>query len=176
MFNSYLFFTCPLLNDFQNHKRSTSAIAYIKGGPLAPNIAGTVLFKDTKGGTNVYVSVMGLPPYQPGKDGGNQIGPHGFHIHQFGNCNVGNSSEPFKGTGEHWNLTNQPHGNHVSDFPVLFSNNGISKMSFFTNKFKVSEIIGKSIVIHQSPDDYKTQPAGNSGKKLACGVIKLFNN
>lgn len=42
---------------------------------------------------------------------------------------------------------------------------------FFTDKFKVSDIIGKSVVIHENPDDYRTQPAGNSVKRLACGVI-----
>jgi Cu-Zn family superoxide dismutase len=47
-------------------------------------------------------------------------------------------------------------------------------MCFFTDKFKVKDIIGKSIVIHQSPDDYRTQPSGASGKKLACGVIMKF--
>ena len=44
-------------------------------------------------------------------------------------------------------------------------------MTFFTDKFKVADIIGKSVMIHESPDDYKTQPAGGSGRKLACGVI-----
>ena len=69
-------------------------------------------------------------------------------------------------------ITNQPHGNHAGDFPVLFSNNGVARMCFFTNKFKVADIIGKAVVIHQSPDDYRTQPAGDAGKRLACGVIK----
>lgn len=68
--------------------------------------------------------------------------------------------------------TGQPHGNHAGDFPVLFSNNGSSRMSFFTSKFKVADIIGRSVIIHESPDDYRTQPAGNSGRKLACGVIR----
>jgi len=45
-------------------------------------------------------------------------------------------------------------------------------MRVFTNKFKPSDIIGKSVVIHMSPDDYRTEPAGNSGKKIACGVIE----
>jgi len=48
-------------------------------------------------------------------------------------------------------------------------------MWFFTNEFKVSNIIGKSVVIHQSPDDYRTQPAGASGKKLGCGVIHFYS-
>jgi Cu-Zn family superoxide dismutase len=47
-------------------------------------------------------------------------------------------------------------------------------MSFFTNKFKVSDIVGKAIIIHQNPDDYKTQPTGASGKRIGCGIIYPF--
>lgn len=47
-------------------------------------------------------------------------------------------------------------------------------MGFFTDKFKVADIVGRSVIIHENPDDYRTQPAGASGKKLACGVIKRY--
>ncbi|MDP4091286.1 MAG: superoxide dismutase family protein, partial [Bacillota bacterium] len=73
-----------------------------------------------------------------------------------------------------WNPTNQPHGNHAGDFPVLFSNDGFARMTFFTNKLTVDQIIGKSLVIHEGPDDYRTQPAGASGRRLACGVIQMM--
>ena len=65
--------------------------------------------------------------------------------------------------------TNQPHGNHAGDFPVLFSNKGYARMCFFTDKFKVQDIIGKSIIIHENPDDYRTQPA-------AAGSAGMRNN
>ncbi|QGU94976.1 superoxide dismutase family protein [Clostridium bovifaecis] len=148
------------------------AAATVKGGPLAPNLNGVVYFREVHDGIEVYVYVTGLPEYKPGKGDKPPVGPHGFHIHQNGSCEVGDPKEPFKAAGEHWNPTNQPHGNHAGDFPVLFSNNGIARMSFFTNKFKVGDIIGKSVIIHENPDDYRTQPAGNSGKRLACGVIR----
>lgn len=45
-------------------------------------------------------------------------------------------------------------------------------MMFFTNRFSIEEIIGRTVVIHDMTDDFKTQPSGNSGKKIACGVIK----
>lgn len=151
---------------------SRKAVAYIAGGPLAPKIKGTVTFMEVPGGTEVSVDVTGLPAFKPAADGKPQVGPHGFHIHQSGNCVVGNPAEPFKAAGEHWNPSNQPHGNHAGDFPVLFSNDGYSKMTFFTNKFTIDQIIGKSVIIHESPDDYKTQPAGGSGRRLACGVIQ----
>ncbi len=150
------------------------AIATIQGGPLAPNIRGTVYFINAAGGTNVYVEVSGLPPYRPAIGNGNPIGPHGFHIHQNGTCEVGNPTDPFQAAGGHWNPTNQPHGNHAGDFPVLFSNDGVARMWFYTNKFDVEDVVGKTIIIHESPDDYRTQPAGNSGKRLACGVIRWY--
>ncbi len=159
-----------MLNPMYNKR--VKATALIKGGPLAPKIRGIVYFKDVPNGTEVCVNISGLPEYKPASNGKSPIGPHGFHIHEYGSCDIGDPKDPFKAAGAHWNPTNQPHGNHAGDFPVLFSNHGKAMMCFFTDKFKVKDIIGKSIIIHENPDDYRTQPAGNSGKKLACGVIK----
>lgn len=150
------------------------AISILKGGPIAPKISGRILFNDVPGGVQVCAYVMGLPEYKPASGNNPPIGPHGFHIHEFGNCDVGKTDEPFMSSGGHWNPDNQPHGNHAGDFPVLFSNHGRALMCFFTDKFKVKDIIGKAIIIHESPDDYRTQPAGAAGKRLACGVIELF--
>jgi Cu-Zn family superoxide dismutase len=74
--------------------------------------------------------------------------------------------------GDHWNPTLQPHGNHAGDFPALISNHGRAYMTFFTDKFRVADVIGKAVIIHQSPDDFRTQPAGAAGKRLACGIIQ----
>lgn len=181
---NFNYYRCPFINpiccgyrDDTNIERQQTrrAIANIIGGPLAPNIRGTVTFTDVRDGTEVSVVVNGLPPYRPAEEGRPQVGPHGFHIHQNGNCSPGNPTSPFTAAGEHFNPTNQPHGNHAGDFPVLFSNNGYARMTFFTNKFKVSQIIGKSVIIHEGPDDYKTQPTGGSGRRLACGVIRSVN-
>ena len=150
------------------------AVAQIKGGPLAPQLGGYVYFWDVPGGTQVMATVSGLPAYQPARDNEAPIGPHGFHIHQFGDCSVGDPLNPFQAAGEHWNPDNQPHGNHAGDFPVLFSNRGRAEMSFFTARFQVRDIIGKSVIIHQNPDDYRSQPAGNAGKRLGCGIITLY--
>lgn len=148
------------------------ARANIIGSSTTPNLTGTICFMDIPGGTDVYVEVNGLPPYKPGTDRTPPIGPHGFHIHEIGDCEMGDPTNPFSLSGGHFNPTKQPHGNHAGDFPVLFSNNGYARMAFFTNKFSVSEIIGKAIIIHENPDDYRTQPAGASGKRIGCGVIK----
>lgn len=150
------------------------AIAQIHGGPLAPDLSGILTFTDVPGGTVVTAIVGGLPMYRAGSINAAPIGPFGFHIHENGSCEVGNSIEPFEEAGGHWNPTNQPHGNHAGDFPVLFSNNGFSQMTFFTDKFKAKDVIGKAIIIHQNPDDYRSQPAGNAGKRLACGIIMPY--
>lgn len=147
-------------------------MAKIVGGPLAPDLRGTVFLKTVKGGTMVSVNVKGLPPYQPGTNAKQPIGPHGFHIHELGICEIGDPNNPFTSANGHWNPTNQPHGNHAGDFPVLFSNKGVAQTRFFTNKFKPVDVVGRSIIIHQNPDDYRTQPAGNSGKRLACGIFR----
>lgn len=157
---------CPLYDS------GIQAIARVKGGPLAPQITGIVYFKDVPGGTEVCVDVAGLPPYQQAENGEDPVGPHGFHIHEKGNCEIGDPEDPFQAAGEHWNPDNQPHGNHAGDFPVLFSNNGRARMCFFTNRFKPKDVIGRAIIIHKNPDDYRTQPAGDAGKRLACGVIE----
>jgi Cu-Zn family superoxide dismutase len=159
---------CPEENDRQ------VACAIIHGGPLAPKLKGKVFFEEVSGGTCVAVEVWGLPPYRPAQNDQQPIGPHGFHLHEKGICKVGDPNNPFMAAGSHWNPTNQPHGNHAGDFPVLFSNHGVAMVTFFTDKFTVADVVGKSVIIHQNPDDYRTQePAGNAGKRLACGVIKM---
>ncbi len=160
----------PYRNEMNMQPRK--AVAYISGGPLAPELNGVVTFCTVLGGTEVAVEVNGLPPYKPATKENDQVGPHGFHIHENGSCSTADQVKPFEAAGGHWNPTNEPHGNHDGDFPVLFSQNGYSRMTFFTNKFTVPQIIGKSIVIHEGPDDYKTQPSGASGRRLACGVIQ----
>ncbi|WP_409253048.1 superoxide dismutase family protein [Bacillus sp. SCS-153A] len=156
--------------------RSVPSISYaqIEGGPLAPNLKGYVFFRQVPNGTEVHIEVNGLPEFKEGKGDQNPIGPHGFHLHESGSCEVGDEKEPFKAAGGHWNPTDQPHGNHAGDFPVLFSNNGYARMAFFTNKFSPKDVVGKAVIIHQNPDDYRTQPAGDAGKRLACGSIVKY--
>jgi Cu-Zn family superoxide dismutase len=166
---SYIYFPGPFYRS-----ASRTAYAVIKGGPLAPNLRGFCVFIDVGNGTEILVEISGLPPYRPGSGGRPPVGPHGFHIHDRGNCSAGDPDDPFQGAGGHWNPDDQPHGNHPGDFPVLFSNRGYFRMSFFTDRFRVKDIIGKSVIIHENPDDYRTQPAGNSGKRLACGVIRAL--
>ena len=151
---------------------NADAVAYLKGGPLRPEISGVVRLFAVPGGSWVSAEVSGLPEYQPANGNKNPVGPHGFHIHENGSCAIGDETNPFQAAGGHWNPDNQPHGNHAGDLPVLFSNGGYAKMCFFTDKFTPDEAIGKAIILHESPDDYRSQPAGSAGRRLACGVIK----
>lgn len=147
-----------------------NGLAEVLGGTLYPEIHGFVHFKEVEDGTEVYVNVSGLPPFS--RDNDLKVGPFGFHIHDGESCEKGTTENPFPKSGNHYNPDNQPHGNHAGDFPVLFSNNGVSKMCFFTDRFKPCDIIEKTVIIHESPDDYVTQPSGGSGRKIACGIIK----
>lgn len=144
------------------------AVTTLIASPTHPAITGTVSFRDGVGGTWVTVHVDGLPPYQPGDP---PIGPHGFHIHEGTSCEVGDPTNPFQAAGGHFNPDQQPHGNHAGDFPVLFSRSGKARMTFFTNRFTTADIIGRTVIIHLNPDDFRTQPAGDSGIRIACGVI-----
>lgn len=153
-----------------------TAYAIIVPGPDYPSIRGIVTFADIRGGSvMVCADIAGLPPYRPASGNNQPIGPFGFHIHEKGDCAAGDPSKPFTAAGEHWNPANQPHGNHAGDFPVLVADNGRARMCFIIDRFTVDEILGRSVMVHENPDDYRTQPAGNAGKRIACGVIKPWN-
>ncbi len=87
-----------------------------------------------------------------------------FHIHEYGVCegDLASAGAHF-GTGEH--------PNHLGDMPVLFSNGGEAFLVFCTDRFTISEIVGRSVIIHAGPDDFVSQPAGNAGERIACGLV-----
>jgi len=152
-------------------EKEVIAYAKILGGYDYPNIKGCLTIKEVKGGSEVSVELYGLPPYIPTGINGQPVGPLGFHIHEKGLCEITNPNEPFQSAGGHYNPNNQPHGNHAGDLPVVFSNDGYSKMTVYTNKFTPQDVIGRSIMIHENPDDYRSQPAGDAGRRIACGII-----
>lgn len=144
-----------------------SAKAHIKGGKNYPQIDGIVTFRETKNGILITSKINGLPISKNSCTGRF----FGFHIHEGISC-TGNSKDNFANAKSHLNPTNCPHPFHLGDLPPLIENNGYSYMSVLINKFKIKDIIGKVIIIHDSPDDFTTQPSGNSGTKIACGIIE----
>ena len=84
----------------------------------------------------------------------------------------GNGEDEFFDAKSHLNPNDCPHPYHIGDLPPLIENNGYAYMSVLLNKFNLSDILGKGIIIHDMPDDFTSQPSGNSGKKIACGKIE----
>lgn len=146
------------------------AAAQITGSREYPDIHGNLKLLEVADGTWVEAEIFGLPDFSEATGKSPQIGPFAFHIHENGTCGALSGDNPFMAAGGHWNPDDQPHGNHAGDFPVLFSNGGTAKMLFFTDRFTPDEVVGKSVVIHLSPDDYTTQPS-MGGKRIACGQI-----
>lgn len=136
-------------------------MARLVGGVDAPQLSGCVEFYQETECVLIVARIFGLPKE-------NETGFYGFHIHQGNTCADSNFSE----TGSHYNPTAQAHPEHAGDLPPLLYCRGGAYLSFRTNRFSVGEIIGRTVVIHSDPDDFHTQPAGNAGRKIACGVIR----
>lgn len=143
------------------------AKADIKGSTIYPDIKGSVYFKQTKKGVIVTVELTGLP-----QSNNNCKGKFfAFHIHNGTSC-TGNVEDEFANAGVHLNPNNCDHPYHIGDLPPIIENNGYAYMNVLIGKFQIKDIIGKAIIVHDMPDDFTTQPSGNSGKKIACGIIK----
>lgn len=136
------------------------AIAWIRGGSGYSGIRGTVKFFQRRDGTLVQAEVKGLPQ--------TETGFFAFHIHEGETC----GGEGFSDTGGHFNPSGAAHPNHAGDLPPLLADHGIACMKLLTGRFCAEEVIGKTVVIHAGPDDFHTQPSGNAGAKIACGVIR----
>lgn len=141
--------------------RKPLAYANINGSKKYAGIVGLVKFYQTADGTLVYAALSGLP-----KDGGF----HGFHIHSGEKCG-GNSSDPFADVNGHYSKSEVPHPYHSGDMPPLLSADGNALSVFLTDRFSVDEVIGKTVIVHSGADDFKSQPSGDSGEKIACGQI-----
>ena len=130
-------------------------------------VSGTVMFHQHGDQVVVHAKVEGLKPGQE----------HGFHIHQEGDCSSGDGMS----TGGHFNPTGKPHGaqdadHHAGDLPALKADTqGRVEVTFVLAGIGVgsgaADIVGKGLIVHAMPDDYRTQPTGNAGARIACGVI-----
>ncbi len=140
------------------------AVAWVKGGAQAPRLSGMVKFFETPyGGVLIEAEIFGLPNIS-------QSGSADFyamHIHETGDC-----SDNFMKTGDHYNPDSLPHPQHAGDLMPLMGNQGYAWSAFYDKRFRIKDILGRSVIIHAKADDFTTQPSGNSGEKIACGVIR----
>lgn len=136
--------------------------AIISGSPKYDKIHGTVSFYKACNGSLIIAEIFNLP---------SNNGIFAMHIHNGTDC-CGNENDPFADASSHLDLLNNQHPFHTGDLPALFSNNGYAWMAVYTNRFQPMQVKGYPVIIHSAPDDFHTQPSGNSGEKIACGIIK----
>lgn len=147
-------------------RRRPNATARIKGSAKYPNIEGTLSLYSLPGETLVVAEVSGLP-----KETAPCSQPiFALHIHSGSSCS-GNDTDPFANAGTHYNPRECPHPYHAGDLPPLFSHDGNAFLAVTTNRFTIKEVLGKAVIIHSRADDFTTQPSGNAGDKIACGII-----
>lgn len=151
-------------------KARAQAVAVLAPATNGP-VKGRVLFEEETQGVRVTADITGLTP-----------GKHGFHIHEKGDC----SAPDFTSAGGHWNPTSAKHGapaggtdHHYGDFGNIEANEqGVAR---FARTFQwlsftgTNSFVGKAVVVHASADDLTSQPSGNAGGRIACGVIQRTN-
>lgn len=130
---------------------------------------GTVAFEEVPDGVQIVVEAEGLTP-----------GEHGFHVHEKGDC----SAPDAESAGAHFDPTKQPHGapdapaRHAGDFGNLTAGaDGKAQTTIVMKGITIADgptsIVGKGFIVHEQADDFKTQPTGDAGGRVACGVIQL---
>ena len=127
---------------------------------------GTVTFTKANDAVQVVADVTGLTP-----------GKHGFHIHEFGDCSATDATS----AGGHFNPTHKPHGapdaaeRHAGDLGNIEADaSGKAHLEWKDKVMKLTgedSIVGHAVIVHEKADDLKTQPTGNAGGRVACGVI-----
>lgn len=156
----------PASADTAAATETTMAVAHL--APTEGNtVTGIVSFSSEDGGVRVVVELENLSP-----------GDHGFHVHQNGDCSAPNGTS----AGGHFNPESQDHGartadvRHVGDLDnVTADADGTARAEFVDSQIALSgehSIVGRAVIVHAAPDDY-SQPTGNAGARVACGVIEL---
>jgi Cu-Zn family superoxide dismutase len=154
--------TLTLGNAFAQEATKAIAVLHAASGS---QVTGTVTFTKTGDTVQVVADVTGLTP-----------GKHGFHIHEFGDCSVADASS----AGGHFNPMHKSHGapdaaeRHAGDLGNLEADStGKAHLELKDNMLKLSgenSILGRGVIVHEKVDDW-SQPTGNAGGRLACGVI-----
>lgn len=135
------------------------------------SVRGLVAFTELpeQGGMKIFIDATGVNP-----------GEHGFHVHEVGDCSAFDGSSA-KG---HFNPDGKAHGHvmskdhHAGDMPNLLADDfGTIRTTLVIKDMTLigeNSIAGRSVILHASPDDYRSQPEGKSGKRIACGVIAVL--
>ncbi len=147
-------------------RRLPDAVAVLNGTGANSAVHGVVRFFQRNDGVLVEVNFEGLPR----RSGQCEQPIFGFHIHGGMSC-TGNATDMFADAGTHYNPHMCEHPYHAGDLPPIFGVNGKAYISFLTDRFTVRDVLGKTIILHDRPDDFTTQPGGNAGNKIACGII-----
>lgn len=152
----------------QQQQATAKAVMEAKSGS---NVTGEANFTDEGNGrVRFELSVENLSP-----------GDHAVHLHEKGDC----SAEDATSAGGHWNPTMKPHGKrgdgtayHKGDVGnMTVGNDGKGTLDLVVDGWTIggpdsTNIVGKAVIIHEKADDFTTQPTGNAGGRLSCGVIK----
>lgn len=153
------------LATFAHAQDITSATAKLEP-KSGSQVTGTVTFTKSGNDVQVVADIQNLKP-----------GTHGFHLHEKGDCSAPDAAS----AGAHFNPTHQHHGGpdsaerHTGDFGNIIADASGKAHLDWKGKMSLSgadSIIGKSVVVHEKEDDLKTDPSGNSGARIACGVIE----
>ncbi|HVT45997.1 MAG TPA: superoxide dismutase family protein [Thermoanaerobaculia bacterium] len=156
---------CTTTQDAMTGLTATAVIEPRSGS----NVSGTVSFVErADGSVTATVLLEGLTP-----------GAHGFHVHEKGDCTAPDASS----AGPHFSSGDHPHGppgvtSHAGDLGnVTADANGKVSTTIITESLTVSpgsrSVVGRAVVIHADPDDLKSQPAGNAGARIGCGIASL---
>src|SRR5688572_30262246 len=156
---------CQTTSDSSAPARATAGLKATKGNKTL----GEADFEQAGKKVRIVIFVEGLKPGQE----------HGLHIHEKGDCSSGDGMS----AGGHFNPHGKPHGNpssgerHAGDLPSLkVGKDGRAKIDVTVDAISIGkgpgDIVGRGLIIHAQPDDYTTQPTGNAGARIACGVIK----
>ena len=139
-------------------------------GASGSSVAGELQFTATEGGVAITGQITGLAP-------GTE---HGFHVHETGDC----SAPDAKSAGGHFNPANVAHGGptsdvrHLGDIPNIQSDStghvtvSATIAGATLRDGAADDLVGKAVIVHAKRDDYLTQPSGDSGDRIACGVIQ----
>ena len=151
--------------------RSPDGVAVVKGGPEHPGLQGRVWFWQSSTGTVVSPWVEGLPVGENGPCG---EGVFALHLHEGGAC-TGTEEKPFADAEGHYNPDGCEHPFHRGDLPPLFADRrGKAWYAVLSDRFTVEEVLGRTVITHARQDDFTTQPSGNAGEMIACGVIRKY--